>query len=124
MKLARGFASIPILLAALPIHAGELFTPALPANGSQFQECRIVNVSGAPKTVTIEAFDSTGATSAGPYTQTLAPGEAGGFSISGIAGSNYCKFTVPGKTDNYRGSIDVLDPSTTPTHIVVALPAT
>jgi hypothetical protein len=122
---ARAFAvMIPLLFSTLPAYAGELFTPALPANGAQFQECRIVNVSGSPKTVTTEAFNSTGASSSGPYTQTLAPGEAGGFSLSGIYASMYCKFTVPGKTDNYRGSIDVLDPTTTPTQIVVALPAT
>ena len=124
MRLVPTLVSIPILFSTLPLHAGELFTPALPANSAQFQECRIVNVSGAPKTVTTEAFDSTGAASSGSYTQTLAAGEAGGFSLSGIYASMYCKFTVQGKTDNYRGSIDVLDPSTTPTHIVVALPAT
>ena len=118
------FVSIPLLAAALPSYAGELFTPALPANGAQFQECRIINVSGAPKTVTTEAFNSLGASSSGPLTETLAPGAAGGFSLSGIYASMYCKFTVQGKTDNYRASIDVLDPSTTPTHIVVSLPAT
>ena len=114
------------LCALVPVaKAADLFTPALPANSAQFQECRIVNVSSSPKKVVTEAFNSTGASSSGAYAQTLAPGEAGGFSLSGIYASMYCKFTVKGgSTSDVRGSIDVLDPSVTPTAIVVSLPAT
>jgi hypothetical protein len=112
-------------LLALPATAAttEMFTPAVPANGAQFQECRIVNVTGSPQTVTTQAFDSTGAGSSGPYTQTLAPGEAGGFSLSGIYGSNYCKFIVDGKAAGYRVSIDVLEVGTggAPNRIAVSV---
>jgi len=121
---ARAFAfTLPLLVPALPVYAGELYTPGLPATSAQFLECRIVNVTASPKVVTTEAFNSTGASSAGPYTQTLAPGEAGGFSVSGVYASVYCKFTMKGSTDGYRGSIDVLDPASSPPSIVVALPA-
>jgi hypothetical protein len=101
----------------------EMFTPAVPANDVQFQECRIVNVTGVPQTVTTEAFNSTGANSGGPYTQTLAPGEAGGFSLSGIYGTNYCKFTVNGKATGYRVSIDILEVGTggAPNRIAVSV---
>jgi hypothetical protein len=126
-SLAARTLALSSLLAAPAFAAStEMYTPALPANDSQFNECRVVNVTGAPQTVTTEAFDSTGATSGGPYTQTLAPGEAGGFSLSGIYASMYCKFTVPGKASGYRVSIDVLDVGTggAPNKIAVSLPGT
>ena len=102
----------------------EMYTPPLPANPSQVQECRILNVTGSPQTVTSEAFMSTGASTSGPVTQTLAHGQAGGFALPGPTASMYCKFTVPGKASGYRTSIDVLDPGTggADWKIVVALP--
>jgi hypothetical protein len=114
--------TIPFLLSAIPAWAGELVTPALPASSTQYQECRILNVTGAPATVVTEAFNSNGVPTGGPYTQTLAPGEAGGFSLAGYYASMYCRFKVKGTVDGFRGSIDVLD-ITTGT-IVVALAAT
>jgi hypothetical protein len=102
----------------------EMFTPWLYANTTQFLECTIVNASGAVQTVTTEAFMSTGAIGGGPYTQTLAPGEAGGFSLPGYYANVYCKFTVTGKASGYRASISVLEPGTGgfPEKLTVALP--
>jgi hypothetical protein len=102
----------------------EIVTPPLPANTTQFLECMIVNASGAPQVVTTEAFMSTGAVGGGPYTQTLAPGEVGGFSIAGFYLNMYCKFTVSAKASAFRASIAVLEPSTAGAleRITVALP--
>ena len=121
--VTRAFAATAFVATSALAAPTEMYTPALYANPPQFLECRIVNVSGAAQTVTIEAFMSTGAVGAGPSTQTLAPGEAGGFSVPGYYANLYCKFTVPGKSSGYRVSIDVLelDPVSS-TKIVVALP--
>lgn len=125
MKVCRVFmtTAMLVLVPALAAYAAEMFSPALPATGTQFLECRIVNVGTRTEIVTIQAFMSTGAPATGPVTQTLAPGEAGGFSVSATAVGVYCKFSVQGSTNNFRASIDVLDSSTSPPSIVVALPA-
>ncbi len=121
MKACRAFATLMLVLVpAVAAHAAEIFSLGLPATVTQFLECRIINVSGFPQTVTSQGFDSTGAPATGAVTQTLAPGEAGGFSVSGTAAGVYCKFTVEGSTNDFRASIDVLDSSGS---IVVALPA-
>lgn len=123
MKVWRAFATLLLVLVpVMAAHAAELFTPALPATGTQFLECRIINVTDFPQTVTSQGFNSTGAPATGPVTQTLAPGEAGGFSVSATAGVVYCKFIVKGSKDGFRVSIDVLDTSVTPPVIAVALP--
>jgi len=122
-SLASRALVVSTLLAAPALAAPtEMFTPALFAKGGQFLECRIVNVSGAPQDVTVEAHTSTGAIGAGPSLQTLAPGEAGGFSVPG--GSNlYCKFTVNAKPEKFRISIDVLEVvGIAETQIILALP--
>lgn len=101
----------------------EMFTPALYAKPAQFLECRIVNVSSVPQDVVVEAFMSTGASGSGPSAQTLAPGEAGGFSVPGYYGNLYCKFTVNAKPANFRVSIDVLAvEGIAETQIILALP--
>jgi hypothetical protein len=127
MKLRAVFAAaILALVPTLAARAAEIFSPGLPATGTQFLECRIINITNASQTVTSEGLDSNGAVVAGPVPQTLAPGQAGGFSVSALAAVMYCKFTVSGPkgaTSGFRASIDVLDTSVPPNHIVVALPA-
>ena len=125
MKTSRRFA-IALFVSILPVaaaHATDLYSPGLPATGTQYVECRIVNVTAASQTVTIQGFDSTGAFATSAYTQTLAPGEAGGFSAPSIANLMYCKFTVKGSANGFRASIDVLDTTQSPPVISVALPA-
>lgn len=113
-----------LLTPAFAAHADEIFSPALPALGpSQRLECRIVNVTNVSQVVTIQSFDSTGAQVSNNM-QTLASGQVGGVSIPTAPQTPlYCKFTVRGNERGYRASIDVLDTTTTPPTIVVALPA-
>ena len=125
MKTYRTFA-IALILAVVPIvgaHATELFSPGLPASGTQMLECRIVNVTNAAQTVTTQGFDSTGTAATSEITQTLAPGEARGIAIPAVAAAIYCKFTVKGSANGFRASIDVVDTSQTSPVITVALPA-
>lgn len=102
----------------------ELFTPGLYANTTQNLECRVINVSAVHQKVTTEAFMATGAVGGGPYTQILAPGEAGGFSHAGWYANMYCKFTVNGSPSDFRVSVNVVDPPSggNPERISVALP--
>ncbi len=108
-------------VAAEAVHATDMFSPGLPASATQFLTCRIVNVTNVTQTVTSQGFISTGAPGTGPVTQTLAPGEAGGFSVSGTAHVIYCKFIVTGSATGFRASIEVFDPASQ--NIAVALPA-
>jgi hypothetical protein len=123
-SLASRALVVSTLLAAPALAAPtDMFTPALYAKPAQFLECRIVNVSGVPQDVSVEAHTSTGAIGGGPSLQTLAPGEAGGFSISGAYANLYCKFTVNAKPASFRVSIDVLAVDALgDTQIILALP--
>jgi len=100
------------LVAALPAfaHATDLYSPSLPADSSQFLECRLLNVSGAPLDVTFTAFMSNGVLVTNSL-QTLAPGESGGFSISGSNAAMYCKFSFKAKAAEVRASIDIFEPT-------------
>ena len=120
---ARALAVATLVATSALAAPTEMYTPALYAKPPQFLECRIVNVSGATQDVTVEAFTSTGASGSGPSMQTLAPGEAGGFSVPGTEANLYCKFTVNAKPANFRVSIDVLAVTgIADTQIILALP--
>jgi len=123
-SLAAGALAVSTLIATSAFAAPtEMYTPALYAKPAQFLECRIVNVSGVAQDVTVTAHTSTGAVGAGPSPQTLAPGEAGGFSTSGANANLYCKFVVNAKPANFRVSIDIIDVvGTGEGQIILALP--
>jgi len=122
MKAFRAITAVLLVLApALAAQAAEIFSPGLPARGSQFQVCSIVNISGTTRTVTTQIFDSTGAIVYSAVPQALAPGQAGGVSVPATVVGMYCKFAVEGNVNHYRAAISVLDPVTDT--IVVALPA-
>jgi hypothetical protein len=79
-----------------------MFTPAVPANDVQFQECRIVNVDRSPAdrhhgSVQLHRREQRRSLTA----QTLAPGEAGGFSLSGIYGTKLLQIHRERKSDRY-----------------------
>jgi hypothetical protein len=112
-----------VLVPTVAAHATDLYSPGLPATGTQFLECRIMNVTNAAQTVSSQGFDSTGTAATSAYTETLEPGQAGGFSVPAVASVTYCKFTVKGSANGFRASIDVLDTTQTPPVIAVALPA-
>ena len=115
-----------VIIPSVAAHAADLFSPGLPAMGTEIQVCRIINVTDTRQTVTTEAKDSNGVTAAGPYTQTLAPGEAGGLAVSAVAASVYCKFTVKGDETSkagFRASIEIFDPTVAPGLVKTALSA-
>ena len=99
-------------LAALPAfaQATDLYSPSLPADPSQYLECRLLNVSGAPLDVTITAFMSNGVLVTNSV-QTLASGESGGFSIPGFNAAMYCKFSFKARAGDVRASIDIFEPT-------------
>jgi len=100
------------LLAAVPLLANagtELYSPSLPADPTQYLECRILNVSAVPQKVRTTAFMGNAVVAAGPYPQVLAPGESGGFSVPGFYAGMYCKFEVSGTASDFRASIDIFE---------------
>ena len=100
------------VVAALPAfaHATDLYSPSLPADPTQYLECRLLNVSGAPLDVTFTAYMSNG-TLVTNTVQTLAAGESGGFSIPGFNAAMYCKFSFKAKAGDVRASIDIFEPT-------------
>lgn len=106
---------------AFAAHAEVLISPPLYAKATQYQECRIVNISSLPKVVKIIAFKPTGVPATGPYTVTLAPGAAGGISLPASAQSQHCKFYLTDSAKGYRASIDLLDSTVSPPAILTAV---
>jgi hypothetical protein len=93
-----------------------LTTPPLPALGTQFNECYIVNASRGTKHVVLELMASGGTSVSGPQSKDdLGPGQ--GWGISYPEGY-YCRFTVD-KREDFRASIAVLDGAA----LISALPA-
>jgi hypothetical protein len=116
MSPSRLLAAAVLAIGPTAIHAAgtDLYSPALPAAPDQTFECSIVNVSASTIDVQITSFMSTGAVAAGPYTQTLAPGEAGGFAVPGWYAGMYCKFSLKGGVaSDVRASITLVEPSGT-----------
>jgi len=108
---------------SLPAVAVDLFTPGLPAAPDQSLACRIVNVMLIPQVVSSQALDSKGAVVSGVLNQTLAPGEAGGFSVTGSGGAMYCRFRVNAPGFGFRTSIEVFETGgSNGFRIVAALP--
>lgn len=116
-------ASALLFFPALAAHADEIFSPGLPATGTQYQECRIVNITAFSQTVSIQGIRSTGFPATALLTHTLAPGGSTALASTASALSMYCKFIVTGSVSGFRASIDVYDPTVTPPIVVVALPA-
>jgi hypothetical protein len=112
--------SILVLTLTGAAQAAEIFSPALPAIGTQSLWCQIVNVGKHTHTVKIQAFDAKGRQQA-DTAQVLAAGQVGGTLIPASAIALYCKFTVDGPKGAFRASIAVLQAGGN--SIVVALPA-
>ena len=123
MKLAHAFLAAIAAAAPLASPAAELVTPALPVTSGQHFECRVVNASATPQTLTVEAVQASGGTLAGPGALSLAPREAGGFAIPGPDGSVYCRFEVGESGAGLRASIDVFELMGDGMRLRAALPA-
>ena len=93
-----------VLLWAGGAAAEVLVSPPLVAEGERVLDCYLVNVGRHTRNVKIEVFDREGRVvkavraTLGPYEEDVARAE------SGLLG-RVCKFTVPGKKAEYRGSI-------------------
>jgi hypothetical protein len=120
-KFGRTAAASLVLVSPLCALADDLYTPGLYARGDEYLECLIVNVSPIPQKVTTKERDSTGA-SVATYTQVLAPGEYGGFSLPGYYGAVYCKFATTDAARNFRTSIETLAVDSVGTYVRAGLP--
>ena len=96
-------ATLAVLALTTAVYAVDMYTPPLFAEGSDFIECKIANVSAAKHTVQIQLIDQLGAVlkDSGPIS--LPAGliahanlEAPGFAI--------CKFIVGATTTSVRAS--------------------
>jgi len=85
-------------------YAVTLFSPPLVPEGDNFLDCYLVNVSNAPRDVTIQVFNRDGVAVETVET-TLAPGQEDVARALSNQNPRYCKFEVEGKKSYYRASI-------------------
>lgn len=110
-KLLLGVTAIVLLAAVAPAIAAELSTPPLAAtslNGDNLSECVATNVGSSTREAVIQGFNSEGAIVAF-NTFTVEPNMTRGFSISEVAGLNFCKFSFAGNARDIRAAIHILD---------------
>ena len=112
------FVAIGVLLCNTPIaEAATRVTPpfSVPSGGSVL--CTAVNLSAAPRTVTIEVRDFAGnlvpsananCSATNPKTTTVDPGEVSPIGCNG-SGYRYCKFTIKGGKNSLRGVLRAFD---------------
>lgn len=90
--------------------ADVLFSPPLVPEGENTLDCYLVNVSSAPRHVKIEVFSRDGnVVEGGTITTTLGPGQEDVARATADLLPRYCKFTVQGKSRNFRASVLVRD---------------
>lgn len=106
-----GFFALAGVFIAAPAIAAELSTPPLGAtslNGDNFAECVATNVGSGTREIVIQGFNSEG-TIVAFNTFTVGPNMTRGFSVSEVAGLNFCKFTFTGNARDIRAAIHILD---------------
>lgn len=91
-------------LALSPVRAGTLISPPLVAEGANFFDCYLVNVSDSSRWVVIEVFSREG-TVVETVETTLGPGEEDVARAASELLPRYCKFTVQGNKKDFRGSV-------------------
>jgi hypothetical protein len=90
--------------------ADVLFSPPLVPEGENTLDCYLVNVSNAPRHVKIEVFSRDGnVVEGGTITTTLGPGQEDVARATADLLPRCCKFTVQGKSRNFRASVLVRD---------------
>ncbi|MDX2170837.1 MAG: hypothetical protein SF182_27465 [Deltaproteobacteria bacterium] len=92
------------LLLAAPASAATLISPPLVAEGENFFDCYLVNVSKKSREVLIEVFSREGTVVESVET-TLGPGEEDVARAGSELLPRYCKFTVQGDKQHFRGSV-------------------
>lgn len=120
MRIPHVAALCGIVLAWSGAAAAEvLISPPLVAEGARVLDCYLVNVGKQQRQVKIEVLNREGEvvktvrTTLGPFEEDVARTE------SGLLG-RVCRFTVPGRKSDYRGSILVRE---TGVGAISALPA-
>ncbi len=118
--LCRTLTSIALLVVlASTADAAELFSAALNHGPGLQYTCRVVNISGRTRDVTIEIIDLEGITRGGPSTFSLGPGQGHALVLdSVIVNQAYCKATVEGGKDNFRGMFSLENNSGDPVTVV------
>ena len=84
--------------------ADTLFSPPLVADGTNFFDCYLVNVSLKPRKVRIDVISREGAVVETVET-TLGPGEEDVARATSDLRPRYCKFVVQGARQLYRASV-------------------
>ena len=108
---------------------GDRFTPPTFTGSDEHVQCRVVNVSGAKRTVQIEARDGVGNPvpssdcfpALNPFQAPILAGDVSTLVCNG-GGPRYCRFTVVGTASTaIRGTMEVRNDATLA--VIVVIPA-
>jgi hypothetical protein len=91
--------------------AATLVTPMLDAGTNEQYDCNVVNAGASPVTVKIELVAMTGDLLAGPFSLTIARGEANRITYpeDEYTHGAFCRFSLEGTKKDIRGSIALFD---------------
>ena len=120
MKTKMLFVGVVWLGSTIQAQAAEMYTPPIGLTSSQFLQCLVLNVAPDSRVVRTRVYDSTGAQVADSGSGTIASMAWIGLSVPGTAAGTYCRFTVSGSKQFFRGQVSVLVPEVGE---IVALPA-
>jgi len=97
-------AAVVLASAAGAARADTLFSPPLVADGTNFFDCYLVNVSLKPRKVRIDVISREGDVVESVET-TLGPGQEDVARATSDLRPRYCKFVVQGAKQLYRASV-------------------
>ena len=89
----------------------RLATAVIFVSGGQLMNCEATNVSGEPRTISVEILGEGGNSLEGPNTSTVADG-ASAFAVYNQTAYAYCKVTVDGPASDVRAALSVLSEAT------------
>lgn len=85
----------------------KLATAVILGSGDQVLNCEATNVSGEPRTISVEILGEGGNSLEGPVTSTVADG-ASAFAVYNQTAYAYCKVTVDGPASDVRAALAVV----------------
>jgi len=99
--------------------ATTLATAVILATGDQQLNCEATNVSGEPRTISVEIFGEGGNSLEGPVASTVADGSSA-FAVYTQTAYAYCKVTVNGDASDIRAALSVVSAATGTSGVALA----
>jgi len=119
VAMGIGAAVMGTTAAAANTKATTLATAVILATGDQQLNCEATNVSGEPRTISVEIFGEGGNSLEGPVASTVADGSSV-FAVYTQTAYAYCKVTVNGDASDIRAALSVVSAATGTSGVALA----